>query len=317
MLSAQKLKLYWLAGRPFSFTVSVFPPIIGGLLAYGPLGLNWLNFLLCILGCLLCHAGVNVLSDYYDYKNNVDREETFGSSRLLVEGKISIKEALILAAFLFCISSSIGVYFMLTIPNGHDLIWLILLGAFLGFFYTAGPITLKYHGLGDFGVFVAFGPAMSGGASFVQSGSYSWPAFLYIIPCAFLVDAILHSNNLRDIEHDKKVNIKTVAAIIGQQAAKKMYFTLVIAAYLSIVILVLFSNLSAWALLTCITIPAAQKLWTKIKAMGTAPLAEFAQVDALTAQLHAKFSVLLMLALIISTFSLDQKLWKITANIFS
>ncbi len=64
------IKKYWLAARPFSLTVSVFPPILGVLIAVleNPgLQVNALHVVLTVLGCVFAHVGTNMFSDIHDY----------------------------------------------------------------------------------------------------------------------------------------------------------------------------------------------------------------------------------------------------------
>jgi 1,4-dihydroxy-2-naphthoate octaprenyltransferase len=92
-----QIALWWRAARPFAFTVSLIPPILGGLIAgvENP-GLQFSLFRLVLagVGCMTAHAGANLLSDYYDFKTRVDREGTFGSSGLLVPGIMSPAQVL-------------------------------------------------------------------------------------------------------------------------------------------------------------------------------------------------------------------------------
>ena len=77
------LALWCQAVRPFAFTVSVIPPILGALIALieNPgLNLDIFRFILAGIGCMSAHAGANLLSDFFDYRAEVDREGTFGSS---------------------------------------------------------------------------------------------------------------------------------------------------------------------------------------------------------------------------------------------
>ena len=88
------ISIWWRAVRPFSFTVSVIPPILGALIALleNPnLQFKWVHFFLTLIGCVMAHAGANLLSDYFDYKIGVDREGTFGSSGLLVEDTLEAR----------------------------------------------------------------------------------------------------------------------------------------------------------------------------------------------------------------------------------
>ena len=46
---------------------------------------NWWFGVLSIIGAVIFQATGNLISDYFDYKWKIDREDTYGSSRLLVE----------------------------------------------------------------------------------------------------------------------------------------------------------------------------------------------------------------------------------------
>ncbi len=292
----------WKAVRPFSLTVSFFPPILGSLVAaieHQNLPFNWFRFFLVVMGCLIVQAGVNMFSDYFDFRRKVDRPETYGGSRVLLDGDLRPGQLLKLAVIFFCIASAIGLFFVLTLNNGLMLLWPIGIGALLGLFYTFGPASLKYHAFGDPGVFIAFGSAMTAGAYFVQTNTFSWGSVLYAIPMALLVDAILHSNNLRDIEYDKVAHIKTLAMILGLKAAKKFYYFLIVGAYLSTIILVIFTELPFITLAVILSFPIAWKRIRLVKDKEKISMQQFAAVDAMTAQLHMAFSLLFIGSLFI------------------
>lgn len=297
-----QIALWWRAVRPFAFTVSLIPPIMGGLIALveNPgLKFSLFRFILAGIGCMTAHAGANLLSDYYDFRTRVDREGTFGSSGLLVGGVMAPAQILRGGWVALIIAGIIGAYLVFVTPNGTFLVWLILIGGMFGVFYTAKPFELKYHALGDLAVFVSFGPAMVLGAYFVQAHHFSWKPVLYSIPIGFLVDAILHSNNLRDIANDGVVKIKTVPILIGEKWAKMMYQALVFGAYFTTLLLVLFGGLTAFALLVFLSLPLAFKVVNTVRHKESAPAERFAMIDASTAQLHLVFGLLMVIGLVI------------------
>jgi 1,4-dihydroxy-2-naphthoate polyprenyltransferase len=299
------ISLYWRSVRPFAFTVSVVPPILGSLVAalhIPGLAFNWFHFVLVLLGCMIAHAGSNTLSDYRDYKKQVDRQGTYGSSGVLVEKLMTPAELLRWAFILYLAAALIAAYLVWRAPNGLNLLWLIGLGWILAFFYTIGPLNLKYVALGDPAVFIAFGPAMTLGAYMVQTGQFSWYPVLYAIPVALLVDAVLHSNNLRDIQNDQVAHITTVPILFGESFAKGMYYVLVYGAYVLIPVLILTAKLPWLALLTLISLPMAIRAAGMVKTKSAIPEKQFAMIDAITAQLHSAFSVLLITGLLIQHF---------------
>lgn len=301
--------LWWRAARPFSFTVSVLPPILGSLVAAleNPgLDFGWLRFVLCLLGCFIAHAGSNLIADYYDFKNRVDRDGTYGSSGVLT-GKLMTPAAVFRGSIVcFLVAALIGAYFVMTTPNGTFLIWLVLLGGFFAFFYTAKPFELKYHALGDIGVFLCFGSAMTLGAYYVQAARFSWGPVLYVLPAALLVDAVLHSNNLRDIAADRVAGIRTVPIVIGERRAAGMYAVLVLGAYALHVVLVLFARLPAVTLITMLSLPLAVGRVKTVMDRASIPPEKFADIDARTAQLHSAYGLLLIAALLVQQFVIGK-----------
>ena len=297
--------VWWTAARPFSLTVSIVPPILGSLLAM--MENQWMNlrpvrFVLCLLGCVIAHAGSNLLSDYYDYIHRVDREETWGSSRMLVEGRIKPGAARLAGLICFLIAGLAGTWLIATSAAPLLLAGLTLLGLTLGVFYTAKPFQLKYHALGDISVFIAFGSAMTLGAYAVQAARFSWTPVLAALPVALLVDAILHSNNLRDMEHDRPTGIQTLAMKLGSQRAVKMYALLIYGAYILTLLLVIAGQLPVISLVVFLSLPLAFRLVKRVRGREEIPQKEFSDIDARTAQLHSLFSVLLIAALLVSYF---------------
>jgi len=295
------ISLWWRASRPFTFTMSVLPPIIGAIavkIEHPGFGLNWLNLILTMVGCVLAHAGANMVGDYFDFKNRVDREGTFGSSGVLTGKLAEPKTILTGAVIVYIVASLIGIYLAFSILNGKVLLWLILIGAVLGFFYTVKPFAFKYRALGDIAVFISFGPAMTLGTYYVQIQQFSWGPILYAIPFAFLVDAVLHGNNLRDIKNDSVVNIKTVAILIGERNAKFMYYGLVLSSYLSVIVLILANQLPLISLATLLSLPLAIKLVRIVHSKERLPEQQFMMIDAATAQLHSAFGGLFLLSLL-------------------
>jgi 1,4-dihydroxy-2-naphthoate octaprenyltransferase len=303
----RRFSLWWVATRPFSFSMSAIPPILGALIAAlddDALPLNWFHLFLTLLGCVLAHGAANLLGDYCDFRNRLDRDGTYGSSGLLVAKSLSPREVLHEAIVLYSVAGLIGAYLVLAIPGGAFLLALILMGGALGVFYTVGPVALKYRALGDVAVFISFGSAMTLGSYYVQAHHFSWDPVLYALPIAFLVDAVLHSNNLRDVQNDRVIRIKTVPLLIGERNAKLMYYGLVFGAYVSIPILVAFAGLPEISLITLLSVPIALKGIKMVRDKNSMPNHQFAFIDAATAQLHLAFGSLLVLAFLVQTLVL-------------
>ncbi len=296
------IALWWRAVRPFSFTVSVIPPILGTVLAVlgNPvLEISWFRFILTVIGCVTVHSGANLLSDYYDYKVRVDREGTYGSSGLLVDKIMQPGQILKGGVIAISVALGIGLYLVFVTPNPMFLLGVIFIRGIFAVFYTANPFAFKYNALGDIAVFISFGSAMVLGAYYVQAHRFSWAPVLYALPIALLVDAILHSNNLRDIENDEAVDIKTIPILVGEKVSKWMYYGLILGAYLLILILIVWAGLPMLSLLTFLSFPLAVKLVRMVRDKEKIPKKQFAMIDAATAQCHLTFGALMIISIFI------------------
>lgn len=298
----KKIILWWAAVRPFAFTASVTPVLLGSAMAAAlnpGLSFNWIHLVLAVIGGMAVHAGTNLFNDYYDYKSGIDREGTFGSSGLLVKKVMRPGQIFKGGIAAFLIAIVIGAYFILIFENKTFFLVLCILGLLSGIFYTATPVSFKYRGLGDFQVFLSMGILMTVGSYYIQAQTFSWTVVLYAIPIALLVDAILHSNNLRDISDDKTAGIKTIAMGIGENKAKILYYFLVSSAYIWIIILVLFLRLHPIVLITFLSLPLGIKTIFMVKKKDSIPIENFAKIDAQTAQLHSAVGVLMTIGFIL------------------
>jgi 1,4-dihydroxy-2-naphthoate octaprenyltransferase len=284
------------AVRAFSFTASLIPPTVGAMLAFmHETPAKWTLFPLVLIASVSYHAATNLVNDYYDFRNNVDRMGTLGSSGLLVQGLIPARSILRGAVVFFAIGTLIGLYFVSV--RGAPILVLGLVGLLGGFFYTAGPISYKYKGIGEPLVFVLMGPLMVVGSYLVLTGGFRWDVVLVSLPVGCLVAAILQSNDLRDIAYDKTVGIKTAAIVFGGNFAEAVYHALVISAYVIVAVLAAFRVLPLWSLAVLVTLPAAARNMRIARRIAAGASREYATIDVLTAQLHMAFGLLLIASL--------------------
>ena len=112
-----------------------------------------------------------------------------------------------------------------------------------------------------------------------------------------LVAAILHANNIRDIDLDRRAGKVTLATLLGRQGANVEYFLLVAAAYVVTVVLVTLDP-SLWpVLLVAVSLPVATALVRAVFA-ATEPQT-LNRILRKTAGLHARFGALLTLGLLV------------------
>lgn len=286
-----KFRYYIQATRPWSFVATISAVIIGTLLSPT---VDALKFFLVLVGAILVHAGVNVISDYFDYKKGADRWDTLGSSRVLVEGVIKPENALLWGILLIVLSIIIGGIIWYLIRFSMVFVYLVGIGAVMGLFYTFVGFGWKYLGLGDLAVFVAWTGILFG-AYFVQTGVVNWYVILASLPISLLIVAILHGNNMRDIQDDIKSGYKTFAGVLGPNLSKYYYAFLVISSYVFLVVNVILGILPFWVLVSLFSLPLA------IKNINWAFKDNYIQkgmLDILTAELLKVNSILIILGLV-------------------
>lgn len=282
-------KLAWKAIRPFAFPATIAPVLVGSLAAPE---IVWWKFLMVLIGTMVAHAGINVISDYMDWRRGADTWKVLGSSRVLVDGLMPPRQHLLLGIVLVVLAAAIGA--MLVTLSGPAVWLLMALGAAIGIFYTVPPIGLKYRALGDLAVFLAFGPLMALGAYYVQSAQLDWLPVWLSIPIGLLTIAILHGNNYRDIAEDRAAGYTTIAGLLGPRGSAYYYVALLVGAYGAVVGLIAAGLLPLWAVGVLLTLPLT---WRNVKVAFNHARVAFSFLDMLTAQLHIVFSLVLAAAM--------------------
>jgi 1,4-dihydroxy-2-naphthoate octaprenyltransferase len=286
----RQLRAWWPTLRPWSYTAAVIPVLLGAsIAAYQGFVDLWL-LALALIGSVAIQAGTNLVNEYYDDRKGIDKAQPFGTGGALQRGELQPQHVLAAGIAAFAIGSAIGLY--LVSMTGPFIFWLGLFSVLAGFFYTAGPFALAYVGLGELAVFIFMGPVMVVGSYYLQARTVTLPVVLASLPIGFLVAAILHANNLRDLETDRQFGKRTLATILGRQGARVEYYILIGGTYISLLLLVLFGFAPWWTLISLLTLPTAIRLM-RIAGSETEPRA-LQPVLRLTGKLHLRFGLLLV-----------------------
>jgi 1,4-dihydroxy-2-naphthoate octaprenyltransferase len=288
------VRTWWMAVRPFSFTASVTPVVLGAVLAGYDGAWNWLLFAITLVASVAIHAGANLINDYYDWKKGADTPESLGPNRALQQGMLTPHHVFWGGVCCFALGSLLGLYLVGT--RGLFILWLGLFSVLAGWFYTAGPFAFAYTGLGEIVVFVFMGPIMVLGSYFVLVQRVPAHVLWISAPVGLLVAAILHANNMRDLEGDLAKGKRTLANLLGRRASKVEYYFLVGGSYILLVALVLFGVAPWYTLLALLTLPSA------IELMRTTAIYETPQrlnkVLRGTAKLHERFGWAMILGMV-------------------
>ena len=282
------MRTWFAAQRPVSFTASVIPVLVGTAIAaedeFRPL-----LFVLALLGSIAIHAGTNLVNDYFDHVKGTDTAESLGPSGVIQRGVLSASAVLAGGVLAFAIGAAIGL--IITAMTGWPVLALGVASVLAGYFYTASPFSLAYRGLGEVVVFIFMGPVIVMGAYYVQIESWAWAPFLASLPIGLLVAAILHANNVRDIESDRRNNKWTLAALAGRPMADYEYIALTLGGYAVVVVMTIAGSAPWPVLITLLSLPIAVRV-VRMEAQAASPRA-LNLVLAQTAGLHMIFGALL------------------------
>ncbi len=279
----------WLAAvRPVSFTASVIPVLVGTAIAAQE-EFHPLLFVLALAGSIAIHAGTNLVNDYFDHIKGTDNEDSLGQSGVIQRGLLSARSVLVGGIITFAAGAAIGL--VIAALTGWPVLALGIASVLAGYFYTASPFSLAYRGLGEVVVFIFMGPVIVLGAYFVQTQSWAWEPFVASLPIGLLVAAILHANNVRDIDNDRRNGKWTLAALAGRPVADYEYVALMLGGY-GVVIAMTIAGAAPWpVLMTLVTLPLALRI-VRLEAKQRSPRG-LNLVLAQTAGLHMLFGVLL------------------------
>lgn len=294
------IKQWLLAVRPWSFPASTMPALVAVSYIFythfQPLGsIDWLVAAACVVGALIFHFSGNLISDYFDYKKGVDSENNIGQTNLLIiNGVFKPKTILWYGIVLGLVGVALGLLIVFRANIG--VLYVGMAGFVLTFLYSF----LKYNALGDLDVFLIFGVLIPLGTCVALLGVVDWSVMAVSVPVGFLVVGILHANNTRDRQLDARAGTRTFAMVIGLKAAKVYYAVLELLPYVTVALLVVVGVLPWPALAVLLSLPIAMKNINAMKS-GEEP-DDIAALDADSAKLVLLFSVLLVLALVISAF---------------
>jgi 1,4-dihydroxy-2-naphthoate octaprenyltransferase len=259
----REFRAHWIeAVRAPFFTATIVPILLGAVIAWGRDGVfHWGYFLLTLIAGLFLHAGTNLANDYFDHLSGADEVNVeflrpyTGGSRVIQKGLVPARQMLVAALICFAAGGLIGLY--LAWARGLVVLWLGLIGAFSGFFYTAPPLALAATGLGELFVGLNFGVLMTLGSYYVQTQRLAWEPAVAAIPVTLLIAGVLYINEFQDYPADRQVGKNTLIVRLGRRRAMIGYVVLMAATYVSIVLSVALGLTSPFTLIALLTLPIA------------------------------------------------------------
>lgn len=225
------LQRWVLAARPRTLPAAGVPVVVGATLIR-PLAINWLNSVLCLVIALSLQIGTNYANDFSDGVRGTD-EQRVGPFRLTASKLVSAPRVRRAAWMFFALASVAGVWL-----SSRTSWWLLLIGVtavLAGWFYTGGPKPYGYYGFGELFVFLYFGLVATVGTTYTQHLTIPTRSWWLGVAAGFMACALLEANNLRDVDGDRVVGKKTLAARVGRERGAWLYAACVLGVVIGVV----------------------------------------------------------------------------------
>jgi 1,4-dihydroxy-2-naphthoate octaprenyltransferase len=294
----------WVDGiRPSYLPLSFLPALLGTVLAWvpsvsaqTPFGrFHVVPFVGMFVSLLFLQLGAHLVNDYYDYLRSIDTSNALGPGGLIQQGLVKPTRVLTLGLVLLALGALSG---LVVASSGGAVLYLFgLIGLLCAYFYSAPPRALSSLGLGEPVAFLLFGPLITMGAYAIQTGHIVYSVFVYSLPLGLMAAAIIHINNMRDVEGDMHAGKQTIASLIGIRWSRVWLLALLLGAYAVLVFLAIPHHGPHLILIALWTFPLLVLVISGI--MRTDTPAGFHMIMRQTLRLETYFTLLLMAALII------------------
>jgi 1,4-dihydroxy-2-naphthoate octaprenyltransferase len=251
------ISYYIRLGRPLFLTGGFLFHGLGIAIAlYQGEGLNLGAWLWGQVGITAVQLMTHYSNDYFDLtadKANQTPTRWSGGSRILVEGLVSPKAALVTAVIMGIVALAAAFILTFLIQSGPLTIPLYLLALTLAWSYSSPPLQLNMRGRGELTGAVLIPGLTTLVGYYLQveqpsNGPLSLLPFLAIFPLSCLQMAMLLVINFPDAQGDAAAGKRTLVHVLGEKTAVRLYLTLLTLTYLSLPILIVFGLPTAAAL---------------------------------------------------------------------
>ncbi len=234
---------------------------VGAAASYHDGGFDVLTSVLCLIGLVAAHVGVNALNEASDMQTGIDlvtvRTPFSGGSGTLPAGGMSVRGAYFLGFVAAGIGLDIGIWLIIRV--GPVLIAPLALGAFAVLAYTH---FLARTGLGEIFAGLGLGALPVLGISLAQDGTLGPASIAAAVPAFFTTFNLLLLNEFPDEQADRGGGRKNLVLMFRRPVAAKIYVAATAAVPASLAIAVSLGALPWYALAaippTALAIPACR-----------------------------------------------------------
>jgi len=236
--------------------------IAGLLAAFADEHVRWWLFALAAAGLVLAHIANNLMNDLFDLEVGVDSDtypRALYAPHPVLSGTITRRR--LLTAALVVNAADLAILVVLFLARGWPVVAFALGGFLLSVAYTAPPLRLKKHGLGEPTVLVVWGPLMVGGTYYAATGNLPAEVVFASLPYALLCTTVLMGKHIDKIPWDARDGTYTLPVLLGERAARGITQAMMLAFYVLVALLVGVGTYPIAALLVVLAVPKLVRIW--------------------------------------------------------
>lgn len=248
---------------PMTITAGIFA---GLLVWWNAADANVWLWAVAAVGLVLAHVANNLMNDLFDLEVGTDSgtyPRALYSPHPVLSGMITRKGLAVAALVVNVIDLAIMLY--LFTERGWPIIGFAVGGFVLSVAYTAPPLRLKRHGLGEPTVLVVWGPLMVGGVYYAATGTIPAEIVLASIPYALLCTSVLMGKHIDKIPWDERDGTHTLPVILGDRPARIVTQAMLVAFYVLVGVLIVMGTLP---ILTAVVVLAVPMLVRALRALA-------------------------------------------------
>jgi len=249
------------------------PALGGAIMAWWEMGaLNAATLIFTLLGVFAGNLAINLLWEYFDYRRSLVMDHHPGvtdlpphSNYVLMRGG-RIDPALARNLGLLFVLIGLACSLLVTLLTSWPVLFFSGLSFTLALLYAAPPIRYGYRGwgLGELGVFFAFGLLPALGAYYAQAESLTMTPVWGSLSMGLLAVLVVFNYNLLHYRRDWLIRKRMIPVMVGLKRGVDISAFLVTLAYGAVLLAVSLTYLPLWSLLTLGGLPVALGGYSRI-----------------------------------------------------
>jgi 1,4-dihydroxy-2-naphthoate octaprenyltransferase len=219
---------FWRLADPKISLASMVSIFIGTCAATASGSIDFVWLAVTVIGIFAIEVAKNASGEIFDFDSGADleiapedRSPFSGGKRVLVDGLLTRKQTICIAAVSYLTGAALG--FAIVLWKQPSVFWFGFAGIICAFFYQAPPLKFSYRGFGELAVAISYGPLICCGTYLVQRGKVDIEPVLLSIPLGLLIATFLWVDEFPDCPSDAKAGKRTVVVRLGRKRASRVF----------------------------------------------------------------------------------------------